>query len=242
MRRSPCHGRDTERQQNVSPAPPFAAVMPGSFVVFDSLARQLIEWIAPRQAIDFGAGAGKFGRLLRSAAPGCRSVAIAPEAAHVQRFGLDELYDEVRVQSAAPWQAGAVSERFDLAILGGIERMPKSVGLDLLNALAYRAAHTLVIAPEFVVQGDGIDAEANVSVWSERDLHWHDLWAFDNCRATSFFLLRGYLPSPVPLRELVDRVNAANLPVHEFYDAASFVRPARLRLVEQPREVAYRPA
>lgn len=216
-----------------------------SFVVFDSLARQLIEWIAPRQAIDFGAGAGKFGRLLRSAAPGCRSVAVEPEAAYVERFGLHGLYDEVRIQTAAQWQASGINERFDLAILGDcIEHMPKSVGLDMLNALAYRAAYTLVIAPEFLVQGsvDGVDAEAHVSVWSERDLHWHDLWAFDNCRSMGVFLLRGYLPSPVPLRELVERVNTVNLPVHEFHDVASFVRPARLRLVEQPREVAYRPA
>ena len=87
---------------------------------------------------------------------------------------------------------------------------------------------------------EGVDAEAHVSVWSERDLHWHDLWAFDNCRSMGVYLLRGYLPSPVPLRELVERVNTVNLPVHEFHDTASFVRPARLRLVEQPREVAYR--
>jgi len=30
--------------------------------------------------------------------------------------------------------------------------------------------------------------------------------------------------------------------VHEFHDPASFVRPARLRLVEHPRETLYRPA
>lgn len=218
--------------------------MPGSFVVFDSLARQLIEWIAPQRAIDFGAGAGKFGRLLRSAAPGCRSVAVEAEAAYVERFGLTGLYDEVRVQTAAQWLVAGAGERFDLAILGDcLEHMPKSAGLDLLNALAYRAAYTLVTAPEFIVHEavDGAEAEApRVSVWSERDLHWHDLWAFDNCRSTSFFLLRGYLPGAVPLRELVDRVNAANLPVHEFYDAAAVVRPARLRLIEQPRETVYR--
>jgi len=219
--------------------------MPGSFVVFDSLARQLVEWISPQTALDFGAGAGKFGRLLRSAAPGCRTTAVEPEASYVERFGLPSLYDEVHVQTAAQWQAGSLDARYDLAILGDcIEHMPKSVGLDLLNALAYRAAYTLVLAPEFLVQGsvDGVDHEAHVSVWSERDLAWHDLWAFDNCRAMSIFLLRGYLPSRVPLSELVERVNTALLPVHEFNDANTLVRPARLRLVEHPRETVYRPA
>lgn len=219
--------------------------MPGSFVVFDSLARQLIEWLSPQRALDFGAGAGKYGRLLRAVAPQCHTVAVEPEAAYVERFGLAGVYDEVQMLTAHDWMNAHPEARFDLAILGDcIEHMPKSVGLDLLNALAYRAAYTLVVAPEFIVQGavDGVAGEAHVSVWSERDLHWHDLWAWDNCRATSIFLLRGYLPSPVPLVELVQRVNAAQLPVHEFNDAAARVRPARLRLVEHPRETSYRPA
>lgn len=219
--------------------------MPGSFVVFDSLARQLIEWIGPQHALDFGAGAGKYGHLLRAAAPGCRTLAVEPEASYVERFGLAQLYDEVQPLTAHAWMAAQPDARFDLAILGDcIEHMPKSVGLDLLNALAYRAAYTLVVVPEFMVQGavDGVAGEAHVSVWSERDLHWHDLWAYDNCRAMSVFLLRGYLPAPVPLAELVQRVNAAQVPVHDFNDAGSFVRPARLRLVEHPRETAYRVA
>lgn len=219
--------------------------MPGSFVVFDSLSRQLIEWIAPRQAVDIGAGAGKYGALLRSAAPGCRTVAVEPELGYVDQFALSALYDEVEVQSASSWAATNVDSRFDLAILGScLTHMSKSAGLDLLNALAYRAAYTLVVAPEFIVQGpvDGGAGEAHVSVWSERDLHWHDQWAWDNCRATSIFLLRGYLPASLPLVDLVGRVNASQLPVHDFNDANSFVRPARLRLVEHPRETAYRPA
>jgi hypothetical protein len=216
--------------------------MSGSFVVFDSLARQLIEWMAPQTAVDLGAGAGKFGRLLRSAVPGCRTLAVEPEASCVERFGLHSVYDEVQVRTAAQWLAGGGDGRFDLAVLGDcLEHMPKSAGLDLLNALAYRTAYILVIAPEFIVEGTAGGTE-RVSVWSERDLHWHDLWAFDNCRATSLFLLRGYLPGAVPLVDLVERVNAVDLPVHDFHDAASLVRPARLRLVEHAREVAYRPA
>lgn len=217
--------------------------MPGSFVVFDSLARQLIEWIAPRRALDFGAGAGKYGHILRATVPDCHTVAVEPEQSYVERFGLGELYNEVHRLKAHDWMAADPEARFDLAILGDcIEHMPKSVGLDVLNALAYRAAYTLVVVPEFLVQGavEGVAGEAHVSVWSERDLHWHDLWAYDNCRAMSVFLLRGYLPAPVPLAELVQRVNAAQLPVHDFNDAGSFVRPARLRLVEHPRETAYR--
>ncbi|MBY0364970.1 MAG: class I SAM-dependent methyltransferase [Proteobacteria bacterium] len=224
---------------------PLSVSMPGSFTVFDTLSRQLVQWIAPQRVVDFGAGAGKYGSLLRGAAPGCRTVAVEPQSRYVEQFGLRALYDEVHVEAADQWMANHLDSAFDLAILGDcLTHMPKSVGLDLLNALAYRAAYTLVVVPEFIVQGsvDGVAGEAHVSVWSERDLHWHDLWAWDNCRTTSFFLLRGYLPAPVPLADLVQRVNASQLPVHEFHDPASFVRPARLRLVEHPRETLYRPA
>jgi hypothetical protein len=77
-------------------------------------------------------------------------------------------------------------------------------------------------------------------VWSERDLHWHDLWAWDNCRAITLMVLRGYQPSALTLAQLVDEINAADLPLVHF-DGQGFVRPSRLRLVEQRREVDYRP-
>lgn len=63
-------------------------------------------------------------------------------------------------------------EFFDLAIIGDcIEHMPKSVGLDLLNFLTYRTQHTIVLAPEFSVQGsvNGVVSKSHVSVWSEVD-------------------------------------------------------------------------
>lgn len=219
--------------------------MPGSFVVFDSLTRQLAEWIEPQTALDIGPGSGKYGRMLRQVMPSCRTTAVEPEASYVERFALREVYDEVHVSTGAQWNADNPDQAFDLAILGDcIEHMPKSVGLDLLNHLAYRTAYTVIVSPEFVIQGavDGVQGEAHVSAWSERDLHWHDLWAFDNCRAVTIMVLRGYRQSTISLTELAKRVNATSIPVHEFHDPASMVRPARLRLVESLREVSYRPA
>ncbi|MBT9493334.1 MAG: hypothetical protein IV107_13555 [Paucibacter sp.] len=219
--------------------------MPGSFVVFDSLVEQLIGRIAPQSALDIGCGAGKYGQALRRLAPDCQRSAVEVEPSYIEKFGLPELYHELHRGSAADWQSQAIDKQYDLAILGScLAQMPKSAGLDLLNFLTYRSAYTLVISPEFVLQGavDGVISEAHQSVWSERDLGWHDLWAWDNCRSVSVFLLRGYLPAKVSLQQLVEQINAAALPVHEFHERQTLVRPARLRLVNHWRETVYRPA
>jgi hypothetical protein len=100
----------------------------------------------------------------------------------------------------------------------------------------------MMVAPEFVIQGavEGVQHTVHRSAWSERDLAWHDLWAWDNVRSVTFALLRGYRAAPSTLEALAQQVNAANLPLRD-YDGQGIVRPCRLRLVDQRREVAYRP-
>jgi len=218
--------------------------MPGSFPCFDHATQQLLEWLAPATALDIGPGSGKYGRLLAKAATTCRRTALEIEARYVTQFGLEQVYDEVVVEDAWTWCRRCVDRRFDLVVAGDcLEHMPKSEGLDLLNALVYRSAWVLVVAPEFVVQdaADGVASEAHISVWSERDFHWHDRWAWDNCRTLSWVLLRGYQPSTHTLEGLVQRFNAARLPVHDF-DGQTVVRPAYLRMQDYPREVSYRQA
>lgn len=130
------------------------------------------------------------------------------------------------------------AQQFDLVILGdSLSRMPKSAGLDLLNALVYRSAYIVMTLPEFERHDP-----SRISVWSERDLGWHDLWAWDNCRACSLLVLRGYRPAPLSLADLVERFKHEAVPVHEFFDRDSVVRPVRLRLVDLGRETAYRAA
>lgn len=216
--------------------------MPGSFPVFDAVVQQLVRVLAPQRALDIGTGAGKYGRMLQQAAPDCHREGIELEPTYVQAHGLQALYHRLHVTDASQWWREHPSDTFDLVLLGDcIEHMPKSAGLDLLNAMVYRSAWLVIVAPEFIVQADtdGVASEAHVSVWSERDLHWHDLWAWDNCRATTLMLLRGYLPAPLPLEAVVEQLNAADLPVRHF-DGQALVRPARLRLVAHRREVDYR--
>jgi SAM-dependent methyltransferase len=217
--------------------------MSGSFPVFDSVIESLFGWMSPELLLDIGAGAGKHGRLIARAAPGCERSALEANASYVDRFDLRSLYHRVEVADAADWWRDNPDETFDLIVAGDVlQHLPKSAGLDLLNAMVYRCAWLLLLLPEFVVQGTAEGAATNVhrSVWSERDLHWHDLWAWDNVRAMTLALLRGYQPSSMSIDELVRRVNDGALPVLD-YDGKAFVRSCRLRLVDHSREVAYRP-
>lgn len=203
---------------------------------------QLIEWLAPRVALDIGAGSGKYGRLLAEAAPDCERVAIEANESLLAQHGLGELYHQVDVADAAQWWRANPDEVFDLVIAGNcLEALPKSAGLDLLNAMVYRSSWVLVVTSEFVIQGavEGADTAVHRSVWSERDFHWHDLWAWDNVRATTWLLLRGYQPSTLTIDTVVSRVNEGNVSLLDF-DGQAIVRPCRLRLVDHAREVAYR--
>lgn len=217
--------------------------MSGSFPIFDAAAEHLIGHIAPARALDLGAGAGKYGQLLARAAPACERVAVEIEPSHVERFALRDLYQRVDVADAARWWGDNAEEAFDLVVAGDcLQQMAKSEGLDLLNALVYRSAWVLVVVPEFVVQGmvQGLASAVHRSAWSERDLAWHDLWAWDNTRSVTMALLRGYRSAGTTLDTLVREFNDANVPLRD-YDGAGLVRPGRLRLVDQPREAAYRP-
>ncbi len=217
--------------------------MSGSFPVFDAVCAHLIAAIAPNRALDIGAGAGKFGHLLARHAPQCERIAIEVEAEHIERFALRELYQRVDEADAAAWWPEHAEEDFDLIIVGDcLQQMGKSAGLDMLNALVHRAAYLLLVVPEFVVQGavGGKPSAVHRSVWSERDLYWHDLWAWDNTRSATLLLLRGYRAAAAPLDALVRQLNAADVPLRD-YDGAGLVRPCRLRLVDQGRETVYRP-
>jgi hypothetical protein len=195
-----------------------------SFPCFDEATRSLFSWLAPASALELAmtAGPGRYGRLLAEAAPDSSC-----DVLNARQPGVD-------------WPL--LSGSFDLVIAADcLNTIPKSQGMDLLNALVYRTAWLLVVVPEFLPAELGTESgeRAPQSVWSERDFHWHDRWAWDNCRTVNWILLRGHRPAAQSLEAMVQRFNEARLPVLDF-DAQTVVRPAWLRMVEHPREVNYR--
>jgi SAM-dependent methyltransferase len=153
--------------------------MPYSSGLFDLDVERFIRAAQPRAVLDVGAGSGKYGVLVRRVSPQTHLTAIEIDLEYVERFKLREIYDDVLVSDVETLMRDVDGE-FDIVILGDvIEHLRKSVGIDLLNFLIYRARRILVIFPLRYRQGafEGRAHEAHISVWSPSDFQW--------CSATS---------------------------------------------------------
>ena len=150
--------------------------MPYSSGGYDAEVGDFIRLAQPRAVLDIGAGAGKYGAIVKQASPGTHVTALEPDSDYVERFGLGDIYDTVLVADAEALMQDVDAE-FDVVILGDvIEHLRKSAGIDLLNFLVYRARTILVIFPLRHRQGsyEGHVQEAHVSVWRESDFIWCD--------------------------------------------------------------------
>jgi trans-aconitate methyltransferase len=191
--------------------------MPYSAPSFDEITKAIIQMLSPQRVLDIGCGAGKYGELVRALVPAATVIGIESEAGYIERFKLDLIYDDVRQMNAIDLITSATEEFYDLVIIGDcIEHLPKSAGLDLLNFLTYRCAYILVVCPEFDVQNahEGVQSEAHISVWSERDFGWHDLWATAAVMNMLLFVLRGYLKATISLPDMVEKVNRLESPLY----------------------------
>jgi SAM-dependent methyltransferase len=150
--------------------------MPYSSGVFDIDVENLICAMQPRTVLDIGAGAGKYGHLVKRASPGTHVTAVELDLEYIERFKLREIYDVI-ISADAETLMRQVDADYDVVILGDvIEHLRKSTGLDLLNFLVYRTRRIVVVFPLRYRQGavDGRNQEAHISVWGQSDFHWCD--------------------------------------------------------------------
>lgn len=181
---------------------------------FDKVMESLIGHLAPATILDIGAGAGKFGRIARTAAPRARLTGIEMGEDSVVGHKLHEIYDEILAIDARDLITHHSTKHFDLVILGDlIEHMRKSDGIDLLNWLCYHAAYTVLITPEAMMIHRDPWYEGHNSVWSELDFAWHKNWATFRILQSQMFILRGFPANPTPLRDLVVKLNAERHPI-----------------------------
>ena len=104
-----------------------------SIGVLDYVFRQQASTIKPRTVVDFGAGGGKKGRLLREVlGKSARLIAIEGCAATAQMLRGQDVYDEVHCELLQTWILGA-AERYDLATFG-----------DVLEHLTPREVHRVI--------------------------------------------------------------------------------------------------
>jgi hypothetical protein len=175
------------------------------------LAAQIIRALAPRTCLDLGAGAGKYGKIVRRECPACRLAAIESHRDNITRFGLGEIYDAVQCVDVMSLFDSALEAEYDLVVAGDlIEHLRKSDGLDLLNFLVYRAAFILLVYPTRFIQGavGGNRREAHISAWSELDFAWCEKTRVMRKAKQELVVLRGFLPHPLATAEL-DRQMAA---------------------------------
>ena len=188
--------------------------MPYSKPVFDDLAAALVRAIAPRSCLDLGAGAGKYGKLVRRECPACRLEAIESHPANVARFRLAEIYDSVACADVMSLFESGLEAAYDLIVIGDlIEHLRKSDGVDLLHFLVYRAAFILLVYPTRFIQGavDGNPKEAHVSVWSALDFAWCERTRVAAKAKQELVVLRGFLPHGLAIGQL-DRLLASAAP------------------------------
>jgi phospholipid N-methyltransferase len=172
--------------------------MPYSSEVFDSaITEKFSEWRYCTY-LDIGAGAGKYGRLIRSILPHSELTAVEIEPEYVARFDLHSIYNtvvQIDVRALVESNQDAV---YDVVIFGDvIEHLPKSAGIDLIHFFSYRCKKMLVVYPSKYVQysADGKASESHRSVWCPADF---DTFACEHHSASfmNLSIVNGYLDDP----------------------------------------------
>jgi hypothetical protein len=209
--------------------------MPQSMPIFDEELELYFREQPHESVLDIGPGEGKYGKLLKRVQPSARRIGVELDPSYVEEYKLRAVYDEVLVMDAARLMDD-VRRRFGAVIIGDvIEHMRKSVGVDLLNFLAYRCHVIVVKFPVQMLQDDwhGHVSEAHVSVWNEVDFA-----TFDHVHVERdlmrLVVIRGYLNRTIEWlpKAFVERLGWPSCAA--YYDE----RPERWKLAD--RETRWR--
>lgn len=185
--------------------------MPVSWNIFDEASRQIINAVKPSTLLDVGAGAGKYGVMVKELAPRCRRVAYEREESYVGRFKLTTIYDEVRlydIYDNMGTEAG-VAERWSLVVFGDVlEHMPKSEGTDLIHFFLYRSEIILITVPYQYIQNavGGVLSEAHVSCWHPHEFIPYTDVATVDAGVGALIMLRGFLCHRADFNKIIDEV------------------------------------
>ncbi len=180
--------------------------MPYSSFIFDDAIAEIIKLIRPKTFLDLGAGAGKYGLMVKEINPSIETIAVEIEEDYLEKFNLRSIYQKI-------WNIPVINlirpeyfdSRFDIIMAGDIlEHLKKSDGIDLLNFLIYRSRWIIVEFPHRYLQNavDGYNSEAHISVWIE-----DDFLPFERTRmyvkdTQRLIILRGYLENAISVEKI----------------------------------------
>ena len=108
-----------------------------------------INKIAPKKVIDFGAGDGFYGKLLKYLSSTCYVTGIEMEPSYVERFGLNAIYDELIVSDLV-YVIDTISPNndYDLAIFGDvIEHLEENIAKDVIEKAVDLFPYIIVNSP-----------------------------------------------------------------------------------------------
>lgn len=166
--------------------------MPSSAITFDNVFQLICQILKPRTVFDFGAGAGKYGRLIKLLNETHKTLienttAVEIDEEYIKNFSLESIYSKV-LQTDLKAVVGEEAINGDLAILGDVlEHLPKSKGVDICEFLMYKFKHIYIVTPIDMIQDSwhGKTQEMHISRWFEVD--------FQNYPDTSCIRLDGML-------------------------------------------------
>lgn len=172
--------------------------MPYSEPIFDKQIKNFILKHKFKEYIDIGAGAGKYGKMIKKNLPQSHIIAVEADLSYIKKFKLNLIYDEVYHSRIENFFDNKPDFKTDIAIIGDcLEHLKKSDGEDLVNYLMYRSRYILIVFPSKYIQysWNGHVLEAHMSVWSK-----HDFVAFEHCYYTKKFMnlviIKGYVDDP----------------------------------------------
>ncbi len=149
--------------------------MPYSQKLFDTRILEAVCDSKARRVLDVGAGAGKFGRLLRMQAQSWVHLeAVEIHLPYVEEFALTDIYNVVHVENIIGYFDRHHHSIYDAIIAGDVlQSLCKSDGLDCLHEWICRARRVYVVVPVTFSQiPEGRRNEHFRSWWDESDFRY----------------------------------------------------------------------
>ena len=108
-----------------------------------------ISTIMPKKIVDFGAGDGFYGKLLKYLLPECCVVGVEIETSYPEKFGLANIYDELFVCSLEDFISGIISDNdYDLAIFGDVlEHLEEDSAKEVIKKAVSLFPHIIINSP-----------------------------------------------------------------------------------------------
>jgi len=120
----------------------------GSTLLCDFIVKHQLEEIAPKEVVDFGPGAGKYGRMIREVLPkGCVAVAVEGYKKTAEMLSENGWYDEIHHSLLQAWIAED-SRHFDVAIFGDVlEHLTSGEIHQVMKKCIQKFDHIIIVAP-----------------------------------------------------------------------------------------------